>query len=152
MKVTLHLEGNKDALVAGAQEFIKNLLGESVAEPKKRGRPAKTVSDDEEEDFGKKPLSKKDLSADDEEEESEEEETEESSDDEEEESDELTFGDITDAINEYGEKHVDEMKAILLSHNIKSTKELKLHPKKWEPVYRKVMTKLAGLKSKKGKK
>lgn len=99
----------------------------------RRGRPAKTVSPDEDEDFGTSEISAKDLR----EEAEEEEET-----DEDEDSEELDWATLKAAVNEYGEKNVDGMKAILASFNLKSTKELKNSENKWEPVYRKVMAKL----------
>lgn len=120
--------------------------------PKKRGRPAKTVSPDEDEDFGKKPLKKKDLKSDDEDESEEEdldEEDEDESDDgdpEEEEDDSLSFDEVSDVINKYGGKDAKGMKEIYSGFNLKNTKELKANPKKWEPVYRKVMAKLKALK------
>lgn len=133
-------------------EAAKETPAEETPAPKKRGRPSKTVSPDEEEDFGKKPLKKKDLKSDDEDEEEEEDEENESeSDDEEEDEDEeeddsLSFDEVSAAINKYGTKDAKGMKEIYSGFNLKNTKELKANPKKWEPVYRKVMAKLKALK------
>lgn len=115
------------------------VASEAAAKPKKtRSKPEKTVSEDEEEDFGKKEIEAEDLDDD-----GEDEEEEINSDGEEEdEAPPLSFDDVKAAINKYGEKKPDDMLAILHGFNIKSTKELQKHKSKWEPVYRKVMVKL----------
>lgn len=106
----------------------------------KKSKPAKTVSEDEEEEFGTKGA------VDEDELEDEDEDAEESDDDAEEDEDALPWETVKEAINKYGNKKPDEMKAILLSFNFKSTKELQQHKVKWEPVYRKVMAKLKATK------
>lgn len=98
----------------------------------KKTKPAKTVSEDEDEDFGEKEMMGEDL----------DEDADEDADEDEDEEEGLTFEEVKAAINKYGNKHPDQMKAILLGFNFKSTKELKEHKAKWEPVYRKVMAKL----------
>lgn len=103
----------------------------------KTDAPQDTVSEEEEETFGKKPLSKKDLKNSSEEEEQEEEENEDDEDDE-----GLDFDTLKAAINKYGEKKPEQMRTILHSFNLKNTKELQQHSQKWEPVYRAVMAKL----------
>lgn len=130
----------------------------------KAGAPANTVSPDEDENFGKKPLTKKQLkekeeaeekeSEEDSEEDSEEseteeeEESEEESEDEEEDSEEpgLSFEEVKGTIGRLGAKHPTKAEAILKSFNLANLKELKAAPKKWEPVYKKVKAKLAALK------
>jgi hypothetical protein len=106
---------------------------EKIASPvvkAKRGRPPlTTVSDEEDNEFGTKELSEEGLEDDDETTDDSEEET-------------LTFEEVKEALNRYGNKHPSEAKGILLSFNLKSTKELKEVKTKWEPVYRKVMAKL----------
>jgi hypothetical protein len=104
----------------------------------KKGKPSKTVSDDEDEDFGTKGAVDED--------ELEEDDADESDDDAEEDEDALPWETVKEAINKYGNKSPDAMKAILLSFNFKSTKELQQHKVKWEPVYRKVMAKLKATK------
>lgn len=159
MKVTLHLEGNKAQLVAGAQEFIKNLLSEEAEKPapEKKKAPAKTVSPDEDEDLGKDEIDEDDVADEEEDEadESEDEDEDESEDEEdsdEEEEDEKeagpSFDDVKKAMNRYGKTHPDQMKNILLGFNLKSTKELEKHPKKWEPVLRKTLGALKKIKKK----
>lgn len=110
----------------------------------KRTTPEDTVDEEEEETFGNKKLTKKELA------EKDEDETDEETDETEEETDEdedgLTFDQLTAAINKYGNKKPDEMKAILLGFNLKSTKELKQHKNKWAPVYTKVLAKLKAQK------
>lgn len=109
----------------------------------KRGvskKPGKTVSPDEDEDFAKEALEAEDLEDD-----ADEEEEEESDEDEDE---GLDFSEVKDAIDRYGAKNPDAMKAILSGFNLKGTKELKNTKGKWEPVYRKVMAKLKALKKK----
>lgn len=116
-----------------------------------RGRPAKTVSEDEDEEFGTKPLGKKDLKNDEDEDEETEasesdEDEDESNDGNEEEDDEeegLSFDTVKAAINKYGEKKPDDMKAILASFGFKGTKQLsEAKPSKWQAVYDKVQAKL----------
>lgn len=128
---------------AGQMLALNDILGATVtpsavatAKAGKKTKPAKTVSDEEEESFGTEAV---------EEEELEEEETEESEESEEEE-DALSFDQVKEAINTYGNKKPEDMKAILLGFNMKSTKELEKHKTKWEPVYRKVMAKLKASK------
>jgi len=131
-----------ELLEAGAQN---ETAAEEASKPaKKRGRPAKTVSDDEDEDFGKKELSEEDLDED-EGEESDEESDEDAEDDEE---PSVTFAEVRGAINKYGEKHPDQMRAILLGFGLKGPKELSAtkNQKHWEPIYRKVMAKLKASK------
>ena len=130
-------------------------MGEAAeTAPKKRAsraKPAKTVSDEEDEDFGKKAMTSKDVEDEDnadDEEESETESEEEDDEDGEEEEPGVTFDEVKAAMNKYGEKFPDQMRAILLAHNLKSPKELKNHPKYWEPVYRKTMAKIKTMKKK----
>lgn len=99
----------------------------------RKSKPLPTVDEEESEDFGTKEMTEEELD-----------ETEHS--EEEEEEDGLTFDQVKAAINKYGEKNPDGMKAILLTFNVKTTKELSQHEKKWEPVYNKVMAKLKALK------
>ena|SRR5271166_4070175 len=121
---------------------------EEAAKPKtRRGKkaPEKTVSDDEDEEFGiQGAVDEEDLE--DSSDESDDTDTESEDEDDEEEQAACSWEDVTDVLNTYGSKHPDEAKAILLGFNIKSTKELKAHKNKWEPVYRKVKSKLKGLK------
>lgn len=129
---------------AGQLLALSDILGatDEVAAAKsgRKSKPAKTVSKDEEENFGEDAISEEEL------EEGEEEESEEES---EEEETELTFDDVKDVINEYGEKHAAQMKAILLSFGCKNTKELSTKKSKWQPVLDKVNAKLKALKKKK---
>lgn len=130
------LRAQADALMSGSTQS-----DEAEAPTKKtRGKKAKpeaTVSEEEEEEFGTKgALDEEELE---EEEESEEEESEE-------EESGLDWDELKAAINKYGEKKPEDMKAILLGFNMKSTKELEKHKNKWEPVYRKVMVKLKAMK------
>lgn len=111
--------------------------------------PEKTISDEEDEDFGSEELEEEDLEvADDEDTDEESEEDDEESEDEEDEAS-LKFDEVKKAMNRFGESNPVAMKAILASFNIKNSKELEKHPKKWEPVYRKTMAKLKALKKKK---
>lgn len=135
--VTLHNPSpeHRRALLALLDARLETTTEETIT-PKKRGRPAKTVSDDEEESFGTKEIEKEELEDDEdgEEEESEEEES------------ALDWDDVKAAVNKYGAKSEEGMRSILLGFNIKTTKELQKHPKKWEAVYRKVNSKLKALK------
>lgn len=127
----------------------------------KVGVPANTVSEEEDENFGKKPLTKKQLKAKEaEEEESEEdsEEAEEESEDEsededgdeddseEEEAEGLSFEEVKATIGELGAKYPAKAEAVLKSFGLANLKELKAAPKKWEAIYKKVKAKLAALK------
>lgn len=136
----------------------------------KRSKPLKTVSDDEDETFGTKAMSEDDLEdidtdedeapakktkskkavATDDDETDEDAETDTDSDEDDEEPS-VTFQEVKAAINKYGEKHPDQMRAILLAFNIKGPKELaaRHNEKYWEPVYRKVMAKLKAAKKSK---
>ncbi len=109
-------------------DAIENLLaGTHVAQEdtpyavnKKAAKPAKTVSPDEDEEFGTSPLKEEDL----------------------EEEDTLTFDKVLDVVNEYGSSYPKEMKAILAGFGLKSTKELKTAKNKWAAVFKKVSAKL----------
>lgn len=112
----------------------------------KKVNPEKTVSEEEDADFGKKPLKAKDLEDDEAEEAEETEESNEEADEE----PAITFADVRAALNKYGEKYPDQARAILLGFNIKNPKELSAqgNQKYFEPIYRKVMAKLKLLKKK----
>jgi hypothetical protein len=129
----------------------------------KMGAPENTVSEEEDENFGKKPLTKKQLKAKAAQEEEAEEESEEESEEAEEESDaeeeeeseeeaedeeeaSLSFEEVKATIGRLGAKHPTKAEAILKSFNLANLKELKAAPKKWEPVYKKVKARLAALK------
>jgi hypothetical protein len=116
----------------------------------KKSKPAATVSDDEDEEFAKAPVRARELEEDEEVSEDDEDETEVADDEDEDEDEEpsVTFAEVKAAINKYGEKHPDQMRAILLGFNIKGPKELaaKGNEKYWQPVYRKVMAKLKASK------
>lgn len=122
----------------GAQmEAINKILGTNgdsttTATVKTRKAPPTTVSDDEDEDFGTKKMTKKNLKN----------TTEEDDDESEDKESEITFEEVKEVLNEYGEDHPDEARAILMGFNIKSTKELKTMPSKWELVWRKVKAKM----------
>lgn len=128
------------------EALTKLLSGETPS--KKKTTPQKTVSDDEDEDFGTKPLKAKNLEEDYESEESDEDSEEDETEDEE---SSITFKDVRAAVNKYGEKHPDQMRAILLGFNMKSPKELsaKHNERHWEPLYRKVMAKIKAAKKNK---
>lgn len=111
----------------------------------KKTKPLKTAAEDTESEMDEDDLSSDDAPED---ELSEEDEMQKDADDEDDDTDGLSFDEVKAALNKYGVKHPDEAKAILLGFNIKSTKELKNHQKKWEPVYRKVMAKLKKMKAK----
>jgi hypothetical protein len=162
----------------------QNETAQKAPKKGKRTAPAKTVSDDEDEDFGKKAMSEDDLdeetaeddaedegatksrtlrnkkrkaSAMDEEDAEEDSDTETDSEDDEtdtdsdeDESPKVTFQELKAAMNKYGEKHPDQMRAILSGFNIKGPKELaaRTNEKYWDPVFRKVMSKLSAMKKK----
>lgn len=136
------------ATVSGLSEKSEKSNEEETPSPakKKRGRPAKTVSDEEDEDFGKKAMTEEDL---------EEEESNDDGDSDTDDSDSdgdddseggLTFDEVREAVNKYGAKNPEGMKLILNSFNLKSSKELQKHKGKWEAVYRKTMAKLKAIK------
>lgn len=114
----------------------------------KKTTPETTVSDDEDEDFGTKTLKSKDLE--DDEEDLDDEEVEEDDSDDEDDAPEVDFKTLRNAVNTYGEKKPDQMKAILLTFNMKSPKELsaKHNERHWDAVYLKVKAKLKALKKK----
>lgn len=123
-------------------EAINKLLAvdtEETAAKAKRAKPTNTVSEEEDEDFGTSAMDEDDLT-----------ETEEDAVEEEEEPAGVTFAELKAAINKYGEKHPDQMRAILAGFNIKSPKELAStkNEKYWQPVYEKVMAKLKAVKKK----
>lgn len=107
-----------------------------------RGRPAKTVSFDEAENFGTKELSEEELGEIEETEETEEGVEEEETEEEAEEEETLSFDTVKEAINKFGNKKPDAMKNILTSFGVKNTKDLEKKKAKWQPVYAKVMAKL----------
>lgn len=113
---------------------------EETATPKRKraAKPADTDTADDEEEV--------ETAADTDEEESDEEEESEEDDEEESDDEQLTFDDVTKALNKYGNKNPKGAKALLLSFGIKSTKELEKSEKKWEPVYRKLMAKIKAAK------
>lgn len=114
-------------------------LATSAKKGASKKAPAKTVSEDEDEDFGKEELDEEDLADEDSDEDEE-------SDDEE---DEISFEDVRVAVNQFGGKNPEGATAILTSFGFKSVKELKGHKNKWEPIYRKVMAQIK--KTKKSK-
>jgi hypothetical protein len=129
-----------EALKGGAVEkkessehtLYKELKKKDLAPLKKRAKktePEPTVSEEEDESFGIRTLSEEDL-------------VEEEIETDDEEHSALTFDTVKDALNEYGHKHPDEARAILLGVGVKSSKELERTPKKWDAVYAKVMAKL----------
>ena len=99
------------------------------------------MSDEEEEDFGKKPLKAKDL---DESEEEEDENGKEENDEEEE--PELSFDEIRAAITKYGEKRPKGMQAILDQHGVKNVKALEKKEARWEAVYKSTMAAIKAAK------
>ena len=160
MKMSFEIEGkNKKELAEGLRAHLA-LFNESDEErddidmsalKEKKGRPAKTVSDDEDEDFGKKKMSKKDLEEEDDDVEAaadDEGEEDNGNDDDTKDEPGVTFQELRAAINKYGEKKPADMRAILLSFNLKSPKELssKGAEKYYDVIYRKVMSKLKALK------
>ncbi len=129
-------------LVAGAKKGAS----------KKKAAPVKTVSPDEDEDYGTSgDLTDEELEVEEEDEkpvkrkaaskkvvEEDEEEEEESDDD----APSIEFDEVRAAINKLGNRDASAMKTILASFNLKTAKEVERHPKKYEAIYRKVMTKL----------
>lgn len=144
--MNLTLEGITPEQCAAVLKLIKD-------SDSKKSKPPKTVSDDEDEDFGKKPLKAKDLEDD---EDDVDTATDEDSDDEEDadedadDNPQVTFKELRAAVNKYGEKKPDQMRAILLGFNMKSPKELsaKGAERYWDAVYAKVNAKLKALKKK----
>jgi hypothetical protein len=119
----------------------------------KNEMPLPTVSDEEDANFGRKPLTKKDLKAKDEEEEAEEVESDDDHDEEETEeeendndSEELTFDEVKTALTKLGGQHPAKAEAVLKSFGFPNLKELKIKPNKWEAVYKKTKGVLATLK------
>jgi hypothetical protein len=115
----------------GQLDAITKILGATqdtgsatTVRTRKTTAPTPTVSDDEDEDFGKAAMSKDDI---------EEENT-------------VDWDDLKMAINTYGEVKPEAMKAILLSFNVKNTKELQTVPNKWGAVYAKVLSKIKSSK------
>lgn len=145
-------------------EAIRTILAGEKAEDEKPAKskkaPVKTVSPDEDEDLGKEAVDEDEVEDDEDEDEADESEDEDEdesededsdSDDEEEEDEKQagpSFDEVKKVINRYGKTHPDQMKNILLGFNLKSTKELEKHPKKWEPVLRKTLGALKKLKKK----
>lgn len=105
----------------------------------KRAAPLKTVSPDEDEDYGTEAIDEDELDV------ASDEDLDVEADEDEEES-RVTFDMVKAAINKYGDKKPDAMKAILTGFNLKGTKELERTKSKWQPVYDKVMAKLQALK------
>lgn len=134
--------------MAALQALMTQTNTGADAPAKKRGRPAKTVSPDEDEDFGKEELEEEDLADEEETEEADEEESDEAEEeaDEEEDAPKVSFDQVKAAINKYGATHPKQMKAIYASFKIKDTKELKSAKTKWAPVYVSVLAKLKELK------
>lgn len=150
--VSLTLSNPTAGQLAAINDILSTVEGSTNTEVtptrRTRGRPAKTVSEEESESFGTKTLTARDL------EEINEEinadiEAEELDESEEEEESGVTFDQVKAVINKYGEKKPDEMRAILAGFNVKSTKQLADLPAKWEPVYNKVQAKLTAQKKKK---
>lgn len=138
------------AILASTSATTAN-LGEIALRAKRGGSsktsksPAKTVSPDEDEDYGNEALDEDDVMEagsddpadfDDEDEADEEEEP------------GVSFADLKASITKYGEKSPKDMKAIYAGFNVKTIQELKTKPAKWEAVYSKVQAKLKALKSK----
>lgn len=165
--ITVTIPNPTQKQIAALAEIIdtRYLVDETTTPAKKtksRKAPAKTVSEDEDEDYGTEEMEEgdEDLEGDDEEEEvplkkkatsKKKAAVVEEEDEDEEEADEdggLDWDEVRDAMNTYGEKNKAGMKAILAGVNVKTTKELMTHKNKWEPVYRKVMAKLKALKKK----
>lgn len=151
MKLTIHVEGKNKAEFAQCLRAHLALFDDTeetdevdMASLKKkatRKKPAPTVDDEEDEDFGTKPLKAKDL------EEDEDTDTDESDEDEE---PTITFAEVRALLNKYGEKYPDQARAILAGFNIKSPKELSAtqNEKYWGPIFRKVMAKMKAAKKK----
>lgn len=159
------------------EAIAKMLAGETAPTKRGRAKPAKTVSDDEDDDFGTKSLSEEDLEDDeaetddnedesekvsaksgkktaqatDDNDETEEEEDAEDSEENDEEESGVTFAEVRAACNKYGEKHPDEMRAILKSFKIESPKALSKssNEKHWAPIYKKVMIRLKAMRKNK---
>jgi hypothetical protein len=112
---------------------ITNILNGGVNATARRGRPAKTVSPEESEEFGNAALSEEDVSTD---------ETDDAETDTDGEDEGLTFKTVKNAINKYGNMNAKGMKAIYAGFKVENTKVLEGKPKLWEPVYRKVMAAL----------
>jgi SWI/SNF-related matrix-associated actin-dependent regulator 1 of chromatin subfamily A len=117
-------KGSLDKLVAGST--------------KKTKAPPKTVSTEEDEDFGEDALDEEDL------------ELADNADDEEEDEDEpaLDFATVKAACMEWRERNETSFKTILTAHNIKSIRELETKPKKWAPVYETISMKLTTARKK----
>lgn len=130
---------------------ITEILAGKVAAPladitkAKRGvskkAPLKTVSPDEDPDFGAEALEEDDIEV-----EAADVDEDEEADEDEDEDDGITFDQVRAVINKYGDKKPDAMKAILTGFNLKGTKELERTKSKWQPVYDKVSAKLKLLK------
>lgn len=146
MKLTIHVEGkNKVELAQGLRahlalfddtEETDEVDMTALKKKSTRKKPAPTVDDEEDEDFGTEALEKEDLDESDEEDLDEDEEP------------SVTFKEVRAALNKYGEKYPDQARAILAGFNIKSPKELSStsNQKYWSPVYKKVMSKLKSIK------
>jgi hypothetical protein len=115
--ITKILDGSGEQKTTPAETTTK------TRKTKTRTTPENTVSEDEEESFAEKELDEDELDDDDLE-------------------TTVSFATLKRAINTYGEKNPDRMKAILLGFNMKTTKELEKHPSKWDAVYTKVMARL----------
>jgi len=121
------------------EALLKVLNGD--APRTRKSKPEPTVSEDEDDNFGKKKLSKKDLDEDaDEENQEDDEELEAAETDSEEDAEEdgLDWDTVKATVNAYGNKKPKAMQALLASFGFKGTAELKASKKKWEPVYRKI--------------
>lgn len=185
ISVSFDLSKGKKALMKELSTFFDSWEKEnddhidvaSLKEGKKK--PSKTVSDDEDEDFGTKSLREEDLEEEAEDDEEDEgvgksrtvrgkkaksrasdqedaaDEPEEDNEDDEGDSEDdepsVTFQEVRAALNKYGEKHPDQAQAILLSFGIKSPKELSAvkNEEHWEGIYRKVMAKIKSSKKRK---
>lgn len=101
-------------------------LAPLATQGKKGGKaPTKTVSEDEDETYGTSAI--------------EESEFDEVIDEDEEDAEPtVSFDEVKAAINKYGQKNPKNMQLILAGFNIKSTKELKAAPSKWEVVLMKI--------------
>lgn len=155
MKLTIHLEGKTKADLAKGLQAHLALFGAAAAptRTRKKDEPEDTVDEEEDEDFGKKTMKKKDLEEDEDELEASddaEDEEEETDEDDSEEGPTVDFKTLRAAVNKYGEKAPDQMRAILAGFKIKSPKELSAvkNEKHWDGVYRKVMAKLKTSKKK----
>lgn len=144
MKLVMEYEGKtladiKTQVLAFANGFDEETSPIDISKLKK-GKPAKTVSEEEDEGFATQPLKKADLE--------EEEEFEEEEEEEEESDGGVSFDEVKEALNKYGSKKPLAATALLKSFGVNNSKELSFpkNKNKLEPVYKKLMGVLKAMK------